>query len=948
MNYHESGLTISKEYFALLHELTDRFFPLGNREPVTLSGLTDDDARRCIAIMRQPMATQWEQQRNWPIQFSRRLYTQWQSWSEAPDDLAGFQRENAILHKLAVDWCRHHRLDIAKSIDPGPPWHIPFLCLFAYAAEYTTGGGDGGYYKGVGELFDTCVDDVVVRDSTQNWSRLWTSVANWARSCGRGFMVAKVPNYQEFAYVGWPQQHALLSTAERRRLSRWLRINCARVPDQDELESWLRGFEQPSVQLGRLLQEVSRNRLRLLTDWVERYFESVQQHVDEIDDDEAKEQLAEAQDQRGGGGRKSEERANQAALARARLCIELSGREVESVYLETSVDVELRSAEQLELGGDCRFLRASGEWRPKQLTTTSGLLGEDGELKRQLEALRVRWPQKESRLFIGDAGAWLEYPLPGRELTPDDQVLVLCRVGQSRQWVNGESGRVERLNQAYELHRCPVSALNRAAWGTILDRHDSGQVAPIKFEGGVRRSRWSQREYLGVALPRVPSALVTLTDQSGRWANQAEDGSLEIHDSLLNEHLSESIALSLTAKGGLGRELLACFPRATPNARFDDLAFEELPRREQTGEAWKASADIELNPQRRFLAVTDGTISLEVAKSRQEAIWFRESKVLKDEERRYWIPALADMGHLKLAASDAGHGTWIAASEARIEVLAHVGAGMYGPYLGRLVGAHDWVRTRGRECEGVEWCEVDAKLGRSEILVRGSKSALRALGCMLGVPIVPCLRPRGASESSTAPLGEAEGFPWLDGQQGVRIWNPLGPHMPLSVDQLQLKSLVGPGGTLIVSQAIGDYATEYHRLRFDGSRWNRSRLHGRSIAGHYWESVRSGWARYGRIMSGSALALPLPYDASTQSLYFLTKLRPPAEIREALCSVSGRSPELVEASKLRPWPWAGWRDVKPFQHLYRQDSWMIRYRFISQTQAESIAMFLGAELALSE
>jgi hypothetical protein len=355
-----------------------------------------------------------------------------------------------------------------------------------------------------------------------------------------------------------------------------------------------------------------------------------------------------------------------------------------------------------------------------------------------------------------------------------------------------------------------------------------------------------------------------------------------------------------------------------------------------------------LNPQRRFVAVTDGTISLEVAKSRQEAIWSRESKVLKDKERNYWIAALADMGHLKWGASDSGNGTWIAASDARIEILADVGGGMCGPYLGRLVGAHDWVRMRGYECEGVEWCEVDAKLGRSEILVRGSKGALRALGCMLGVPIVPCLLPRRTSDSSTAPLGEAEGFSWLDRQQGVQIWNPLDPHAPLAVDQCRLRSLVGAGGSLVVAQAVNEHAQEYHRLRFDGNRWYRARLNGRHLAGHYWESVRGGWARYGRITIGAALALPLPYDASTQTIYFQTKLRPPAEIREQLCSMSGRAPMLVKAHLLRSQRWAAWHNVKAFRYIHRKDSWMVGYRFIAQTQAESIATALGAELALSE
>ena len=943
MNYHESGKTISKEYFALLHNLTERFFPHGNREPVTLSGLTEEEARECVVVMTQPMAQNWDLPDNWPIHFCRRLHDQWQTWSEAPNDLVRFQQNNAKLYCPAAYWCKQNNLHVAQSIEPGPPWHMPFLCLFAYAAEKEVGGGDGGYYQVVGRLFDTRVDGAVVRDQNQEWSRLWTSVANWARRSERGFMVAEIP--ENFAYVGWPQQHALLSMAERRELCRWLRNGCLRTPGQGELRVWLGGFSEPSVQLERILREDNGNRLRLLTDWAKKYFESVQQRLDEEDDDDAEEQVAEAQAQRGGGGRSNGGQANTTALVRARLIIELSGQKVESVCLEPTVEIESRQVGDLELGGERRFLRASGDWRPAQLRTMVGLLGEDGEFKRQLEALQVRWPERESRLFVGEGGVWLQYPLSGRELDTNDEVLVLCRAGQSRQWVDGESGRVDGLHHAYELHRCRASALNRAAWGKLLDRPEGGQVATIKFEGGIRRSRWSQREYFGVALPRVSGGLAGLKIGPDELATLANDGALAIRPGRPGEDVSEAIKLKLTSPTGHEQELLACFPKTTQNDRFDDAAFEDLPTRVQTDEVWLDAASFELNPQRRFVAVTDGTISLGVAKSRQEVIWSRESEVLPDDKRIYWVSDLADMGHLKLGTSDSGMGTWITASEARVEVLADVGDGMCGPYLGRMVGAHDWVRVRGCTCEGVEWCEVDSKFGRSEILVRGSKSALRSLGCMLGVPIVPCLRPSGALEFSTAPLNEFEGFPWND-QQEIR--NPLDPHVPLPVAEVKLKSLVGSGGTLVVSQAIGDYAKEHYRLRFDGRRWYRSPLHVRSVSGHYWESVRSGWARYGRIMTGSALALPLPYDASTQTLYFQTKLKPPADIREALCSMSGRSPTIVGACLLRSQRWAAWRVDKPFAQIHEQGTWMIGYRFISPVQAEAIASALGARLASSE
>jgi hypothetical protein len=101
-------------------------------------------------------------------------------------------------------------------------------------------------------------------------------------------------------------------------------------------------------------------------------------------------------------------------------------------------------------------------------------------------------------------------------------------------------------------------------------------------------------------------------------------------------------------------------------------------------------------------------------------------------------------------------------------------------------------------------------------------------------------------------------------------------------------------------------------------------------------------------MTGSALALPLPYDASTQTLYFQTKLKPPADIREALCSMSGRSPTIVGACLLRSQRWAAWRDDKPFTQIHEQGTWMIGYRFISPVQAEAIASALGARLASSE
>ena len=896
MNYHDQGITIASDYLKLVKNLAELHFPRGNTALVALSLPSEAWFNEHRAVMQRAFPEiAWDGD-GWPVSLSHRLCSEWQRWRVFARTGQGGPR-NLQARQAATGWCEKNRVDREAGLDPGAPWHLPFLCSFAFVADVSETDGRG-YYETLRRLFNCGLEDNVLQRLTNpTWARVWQSVAEWAREQRRGFMLAELPDH--FTFVGWPLQHVLLSVPERRELEDWIDGRRDLVGfTKDDLKQWIEQQRPRSTQLE--LTRKSDDRLRLLHAWASGYERTVPSDVEP--------------------GAKEQPETDR--VSRCALIMELDddGSKVCVAYLGATESVALRAFGGFEFGGGEPYLREAGSRRPYDLRNSRFLLSQTCNITGE----NMRWPDAVAgcRYLINNNGEWIEESTGQIDRDIEKDVLVLCARGAEGNFVEGEGKPIRGLDGGYTLLRCKTSQL-------------VGLPDPpprVMLEGGVRLLPASRCDYFGVALPQVrnerPAAHASPVD----FVMVSADGTLSASESRLDAHLPPSVSVEIEAADGAKQQIRACFPKQRPSALPSDEDFRDLAVRGFPDAHWAPRLAFGWTPRRRLLCIYSTSSSSEaVLRERIDRLFGAQpAKYLRDD--------LTDLGHLTFSTMHAQQqaATTVSCSDARFEVIAQV-RDREQCVVARLVGAHDWVRLHGLEAEGMEWVEVE-----EEIFVRASLVDIRNFADDRKVSVVRCDQVGGPIEKPSV-VAEVPGIPWDDGVDGVEVWNPLYPLRTRELHSASLQSLIGLDGTIVLRHQ-GQFVKSYLRMRWDGRCWQRAPIPGRLAADHYWISVRNGWHRYGMVMHGQAARIPLLYGESSQAMYFMRRLRPPVESRRRLCSLAGGLPTRVERGQVQ---------VNALERLvgggvFKDAPYFLRYGGVSKEQAGQLAAALDAELVSVE
>ena len=904
MNYHAQGNTISRDYFKLVEMLAGEHFVANNEKLVALSlpgAAWFLEHRPVLQRAIPPLA--WDRD-GWPVSLCHRLSNEWMGWRRFAHTGQGGPRSEAARQR-AVQWCVDNSVPRTVGLDPGAPWHIPFLCTFAFAAD-AAATNRWGYYEALRNLFQCNLEDnALARLTAPSWAVIWKGVADWARDANRGFMLAELPEH--FTYVGWPQQHVLLVPDERRQLAEWLLQLWRHRPTEftvNELQKWIRARPTRSKQLNST--DGSVDRLRLLHHWASQFLQT--ERRPEPDE--------------GGGDNRPEPVpfAPPDLRPSGHLIVELQdgGEAVSSAYLGASEVVESIAVGEFEFGGSQTYLRKTGLRRPLDLRSSMHLLSDTNEITKG----QIRWANASRRYFVNEQGEWIEESARQISRPVSEEVLVLCTKGSEAQYVEGEWKLIKGLDGRYAFLRCRAEQL-------------VGIPAPLPrvlLESGIRLLPASQTEYFGVALPRILNERPVLHTASKFGVTVAADGKICVDEAMLNANVPERIEVPIEAAEGARRSIAACFPKQRPSDLPSEVDFSALAERSFPDGDWSPTPIIELTPLRRLLCVysADST-SQAVFRDRLARLFGGDPT---DRRLLYLLGDLADLGHLIFSeGADPLEGqaaTAVVGSDARIEVIARI-SGNEHAVVARLVGAHDWVRLRGLHAEGVEWLEFEG-----EIFVRGSLSTIREFAESRNTALVRCDRICGTVDAPSV-LQETLGLPWDDGAECVLVRNPLYPLRGRTLCCDTLKALVGIGGTFVLRHET-QFTRNYYRIRWDGRTWQRAGITPRLAADHYWASVRSGWHRYGMVMEGTLVRIPILYSEASRAVYCLPRLRPPSEIRIRLCSLAGGLPTLMQTSDVGRIDFAG----AAVGRMYEGSSELLRYSGVSKEQAVQVAEALGA------